>query len=45
LHHRFHSWCRKDVLREAMTELADALRDQGAFDESECFMSYNESGV
>ena len=35
---RFQAWCRNDVLREAMTDLANALRDQGALDESECFI-------
>jgi hypothetical protein len=35
---RFHNWCRSDVLREAMTDLANALRDEGALDESQCFI-------
>jgi hypothetical protein len=35
---RFHNWCRSDVLREAMTDLANALRDEGALDEPECII-------
>jgi len=38
VHRRFQSWCRSEVLREVMTDLANALRDEGALDESECFI-------
>jgi len=38
VHRRFQHWCRKEVLRNAMTDLANALRDEGALDESECFI-------
>ena len=38
VHRRFQNWCRNDVLREVMTDLANALRDEGALDESECFI-------
>ena len=38
VHRRFQSWCRNDVLREVMTDLANTLRDEGALDESECFI-------
>ena len=38
VHRRFQTWCRNDVLRDAMTDLANALRDEGALDESECFI-------
>ena len=37
-HRRFQQWCRNEVLREVMTALANALRDEGAIDESECFI-------
>jgi len=38
VHRRFQHWCRNEVLRDAMTDLANALRDEGALDESECFI-------
>ncbi len=38
VHCRFQHWCRNEVLREVMTDLANALRDEGAIDESECFI-------
>jgi transposase len=38
VHRRFQGWCRKDVLRDVMTDLANTLRDEGALDESECFI-------
>jgi transposase len=38
VHRRFQGWCRNDVLREAMTDLANTLRDEGALDQSECFI-------
>lgn len=38
VHRRFQNWCRCEVLREVMTDLANALRDEGAIDESECFI-------
>jgi hypothetical protein len=38
VHRRFQNWCRNDVLREVMTDLANTLRDEGALDESECFI-------
>ena len=38
VHRRFQNWCRINVLREAMTDLANTLRDEGALDESECFI-------
>lgn len=38
VHRRFQHWCRNEVLRAAMTDLANALRDEGALDESECFI-------
>ena len=38
VHRRFQQWCRNEVLREVMTDLANTLRDEGALDESECFI-------
>jgi transposase len=38
VHRRFQNWCRSEVLREVLTDLANSLRDEGAIDESECFI-------
>jgi transposase len=38
VHRRFQQWCRNEVLRAVMTDLANTLRDEGALDESECFI-------
>jgi len=38
VHRRFQHWCREEVLRNVLTELANALRDEGGMDESECFI-------
>ncbi len=38
VHRRFQQWCREEVLREVMKELANTLREQGALDESESFI-------
>ena len=38
VHRRFQHWCRNDVLRNVLVDLANALRDEGAIDESECFI-------
>ena len=35
-HRRFQKWCENEVIRAALTDLANALREQGAVDESEC---------
>jgi transposase len=37
VHRRFQQWCRNDVLRNVLTDLANTLRDEGAVDERECF--------
>src|SRR5215468_5156210 len=31
-------WCRDEVLRRVLTEVANELRDRGALDEEECFI-------
>lgn len=38
VHRRFQHWCQSEVLRNVLTDLANALRDEGAMDESECFI-------
>ena len=38
VHRRFQNWCQNEVLRDVLTALANELRDQGAIDESECFI-------
>ena len=38
VHRRFQRWCRQEVLRHVLTDLANTLRDEGEIDESECFI-------
>jgi transposase len=38
VHRRFQQWCRSEVLREVLTDLANALREQGMIDEREAFI-------
>ena len=38
VHRRFQQWCRNEVLRDVMVELANTLRDQGILDEREAFI-------
>jgi hypothetical protein len=38
VHRRFQQWCRNEVLRDVLVDLANALRDEGALDESECLI-------
>lgn len=38
VHRRFQQWCRSDVLRNILTDLANALREQGNIDEWESFI-------
>lgn len=38
VHRRFQQWCRQDVLRGVLTNLAYTLREQGRIDEEECFV-------
>src|SRR5436853_2474723 len=37
-HRRFQSWCRDEVLRRVLTDVANELRDSGALNEEECFI-------
>ena len=38
VHRRFQTWCRDEVLRRVLTDVANQLRDRGALDEEECFI-------
>src|SRR5512135_428059 len=38
VHRRFQQWCRSDVLRNILTDLANTLREQGSIDERESFI-------
>jgi transposase len=38
VHRRFQQWCRDDVLRAVLTDLANDLREQGVIDEREAFI-------
>jgi transposase len=38
VHRRFQQWCEREVLREILTQLANALRDEGAIDERESYI-------
>lgn len=38
VHRRFQQWCRNDVLRQVLCQLANELREAGVIDESECFI-------
>ncbi|MGQ0530722.1 MAG: IS5 family transposase [Panacagrimonas sp.] len=38
VHRRFQQWCRQEVLRGVLTQLANDLREQGVIDERESFI-------
>jgi transposase len=38
VHRRFQTWCRDEVLRRVLTDVADELRNRGALNEEECFI-------
>src|SRR5215510_9412234 len=38
VHRRFQTWCRDEVLRRVLTDVANELRDRGALNEDECFI-------
>ena len=38
VHRRFQTWCRDEVLRRVLTDIANELRDRGVLDEEECFI-------
>src|SRR6266498_638053 len=41
VHRRFQTWCRDEVLRRVLTDVANELRDRGALNEEECFHRRN----
>ena len=38
VHRRFQAWCRSEVLRGVLTDIANELRERGVLDEEECFI-------
>ena len=38
VHRRFQQWCRDEILRSVLTDLANDLRERGAIDERESFI-------
>src|SRR5271157_136700 len=38
VHRRFQTWCRNEILRLVLTDVANELRENGALDEEECFI-------
>src|SRR5712691_2540713 len=38
VHRRFQTWCRDEVLRRVLTDVANELRARGALNEEECFI-------
>lgn len=38
VHRRFQIWCQNEVIRAALTDLANLLRREGSIDESECYI-------
>jgi hypothetical protein len=38
VHQRFQAWCRDEILRRVLTDVANELRDRGALDEEESFI-------
>ena len=38
VHRRFQNWCRQEILRDLLVDLANELRAEDELDESECFI-------
>ena len=38
VHRRFQTWCRNQILRQVLTDIANELRERGALNEEECFI-------
>jgi hypothetical protein len=38
VHWRFQQWRENEVIRAALTEWANVLREEGSIDESECYI-------
>ena len=45
VHRRFQTWCRDEVLRRVLTDVANELRDRGVLDEEECFIDATFGGA
>lgn len=45
VHRRFQQWCEREILREVLTQLANALRDAGEIDEQEGFIDATFAGA
>ena len=38
VHRRFQTWCRQEILRDILVDVANTLRERGGLDESESFI-------
>jgi hypothetical protein len=38
VHRCFQIWCRDEILRRVLTDVANELHDRGALDEEKCFI-------
>src|SRR5271155_30048 len=38
VHRRFQAWCRSEVLRGVLMDIANELRESGVLDKEECFI-------
>ena len=38
MHRRFQAWCRSEVLRGVLMDIANELRERRVIDEEECFI-------
>jgi transposase len=38
VHRRFQTWCRNEILRQVLTDIANELCERGALNEEECFI-------
>jgi transposase len=45
VHRRFQTWCRDEILRRMLTDVANELRDRGVLDEEECFIDATSKGM
>ena len=43
VHRRFQTWCCHEILRLVLTDVANELRENGALNEEECFLSMRRS--
>jgi transposase len=45
VHRRFQAWCRSEVLRGVLMDIANELRERGVLDEEECFIDATVSAI